>query len=453
MSLSVPELAVVGEGDSRFVYTIAADGTAKRIPVRTGVRSEGRVEILQGLRPGQKVVTEGVVKLSDGMKVRLAGADNAQAGQARGQGQLGRADATLRHSRSNVRSSRRSSRSCWRWSGWSASSACRCANIPMSIRRSCRSKPNIPAPRRASSKAASPRCSRNGLPASRGCRRSRRARRTAARTSRSSSRRAATSTPPPTTSATGSAARRRSCPRRRSRRRSARSMPMRRRSCSWSSPRPGWSRLELSDYVDRNIVDRFSSLDGVARVFIGGEARPAMRVWLQPERLAAFQLTPADVETALRTPECRAAGRTARIRRPEHHLARRAPVQDAAGIRPAGRRPRRRRLSGAAGRRRAGRAGAGKSLFGVPRSTARPAIGLGIVRQSGANTLAVATVGQGHGRAGPPDPARGHDGHGRFGRSRCSSAARSTRSGRRSPRRRCWWCSSSSCSSAAGARP
>ncbi len=86
MSLSVPELAVVGEGDSRFVYTIAADGTAKRIPVRTGVRSEGRVEILQGLRPGQKVVTEGVVKLSDGMKVRLAGADNAQPGKRAAKG-------------------------------------------------------------------------------------------------------------------------------------------------------------------------------------------------------------------------------------------------------------------------------------------------------------------------------------------------------------------------------
>jgi multidrug efflux pump len=64
--------------------------------------------------------------------------------------------------------------------------------------------------------------------------------------------------------------------------------------------RPGWSRLQLSDYVDRNIVDRFSVIDGVARVFVGGDARPSMRVWLQPTKLAAFRLTPADVETALR---------------------------------------------------------------------------------------------------------------------------------------------------------
>src|SRR3546814_20994505 len=63
--------------------------------------------------------------------------------------------------------------------------------------------------------------------------------------------------------------------------------------------KPGWSRLQLSDYVDRNIADRFSAIDGVARVFIGGEAKPSMRIWLQPERLAAFHLTSADVESAL----------------------------------------------------------------------------------------------------------------------------------------------------------
>ena len=87
LGLSVPELAVVGEGDSRFVYTVDAGGTARRTAVRTGLRSAGRVEIIEGLKPGQKVVTEGVVKLSDGMKVRLAGAANAERGpRTKGQG-------------------------------------------------------------------------------------------------------------------------------------------------------------------------------------------------------------------------------------------------------------------------------------------------------------------------------------------------------------------------------
>ena len=90
LGISVPELAVVGEGDSRFVYTID-NGTAKRTPVRTGLRSAGRIEILEGLKPGQPVVTEGVVKLSDGMKIRLAG-PNAGEKAAGGAGGKGKGD-------------------------------------------------------------------------------------------------------------------------------------------------------------------------------------------------------------------------------------------------------------------------------------------------------------------------------------------------------------------------
>lgn len=84
LGLSVPELAVVGEGSSRFVYTIGPDGTARRTEVRTGLRSAGRVEIMEGLKPGQRVVTEGVVKLTDGVKVRLAGPQQQGGGKAGG---------------------------------------------------------------------------------------------------------------------------------------------------------------------------------------------------------------------------------------------------------------------------------------------------------------------------------------------------------------------------------
>jgi multidrug efflux pump len=57
---------------------------------------------------------------------------------------------------------------------------------------------------------------------------------------------------------------------------------------------------ELSDYADRYLVDRFSVLDGVARVFIGGEQRYAMRIWLDRKELAARGLTVTEVESALR---------------------------------------------------------------------------------------------------------------------------------------------------------
>ncbi|MCD7097575.1 efflux RND transporter permease subunit [Stenotrophomonas sp. MMGLT7] len=57
--------------------------------------------------------------------------------------------------------------------------------------------------------------------------------------------------------------------------------------------------LQLSDYAERYVVDRFSSLDGVAQVRIGGRQRYAMRIWLDRDQLAARNLTVADVSTSL----------------------------------------------------------------------------------------------------------------------------------------------------------
>jgi multidrug efflux pump len=57
----------------------------------------------------------------------------------------------------------------------------------------------------------------------------------------------------------------------------------------------------LTDYAERYLLDRFSVLDGVARVRIGGKQSYVMRVWLDRNRLAARDLTVADVENALRT--------------------------------------------------------------------------------------------------------------------------------------------------------
>ena len=60
------------------------------------------------------------------------------------------------------------------------------------------------------------------------------------------------------------------------------------------------SGLEITDYADRFLIDRFSTVQGVARVRISGERRYAMRIWLDRESLAAHGLTVADVERALR---------------------------------------------------------------------------------------------------------------------------------------------------------
>src|SRR5215510_8747911 len=57
--------------------------------------------------------------------------------------------------------------------------------------------------------------------------------------------------------------------------------------------------MEMSDYADRYLTDPLKALPGVASVIIGGERKYAMRVWLDRERLAAQGLTAKDVEDAL----------------------------------------------------------------------------------------------------------------------------------------------------------
>ncbi|MBT8072376.1 MAG: efflux RND transporter permease subunit [Xanthomonadales bacterium] len=59
--------------------------------------------------------------------------------------------------------------------------------------------------------------------------------------------------------------------------------------------------LEITDYADRYLVDRFSTVQGVARVNISGARRYAMRIWLDRQSLAARGLTVLDIENALRS--------------------------------------------------------------------------------------------------------------------------------------------------------
>ena len=60
------------------------------------------------------------------------------------------------------------------------------------------------------------------------------------------------------------------------------------------------SVVELTDYVDRYLVERFSVLDGVSRIAIGGQQSYAMRIWLDRKAMAARGITASDVESALR---------------------------------------------------------------------------------------------------------------------------------------------------------
>src|SRR5688500_6363362 len=59
------------------------------------------------------------------------------------------------------------------------------------------------------------------------------------------------------------------------------------------------SRVEIADYAERLVKDRVQTIPGVAQALVFSSTY-AMRVWLEPQRLAGYQLTPADVENALR---------------------------------------------------------------------------------------------------------------------------------------------------------
>jgi multidrug efflux pump len=61
------------------------------------------------------------------------------------------------------------------------------------------------------------------------------------------------------------------------------------------------SVIELTDYARRYLQDRFSVLPGVARVRIGGGLEYSMRIWLDRNKMASRGLTVNDIETALRT--------------------------------------------------------------------------------------------------------------------------------------------------------
>mgnify|MGYP001280457530 FL=1 len=66
-----------------------------------------------------------------------------------------------------------------------------------------------------------------------------------------------------------------------------------------------WSDLELGDYVERYLVDKFSSIRNVGRIRTGGLRELSIRVWIDPIKLAANNITVQEVETALRNENVR----------------------------------------------------------------------------------------------------------------------------------------------------
>ena len=149
------------------------------------------------------------------------------------------------------------------------------------------------------------------------------------------------------------------------------------------------SPLDLTDVARRRIVDRLAIVEGVAQVLIQGERRFSMRVWLDRQALAARSLTVQDVEEAIRRENVELPG--GRIESTARELTVRTDsrmstpdqfrqVVVARGTSGA------QVLLGEVARIEVGP----EDSRGGYRINGRPAIGLGVLRQSTANTLAVA---------------------------------------------------------------
>ncbi|QSX78615.1 efflux RND transporter periplasmic adaptor subunit [Agrilutibacter solisilvae] len=80
-ALLVPEIAVVQVGTESFVFRVDADGSAQRAAVTTGARRDGKAEILEGLKAGDRIVVDGTGKLRPGSNVVEAGQGPGTAGR------------------------------------------------------------------------------------------------------------------------------------------------------------------------------------------------------------------------------------------------------------------------------------------------------------------------------------------------------------------------------------
>ncbi|MGY6519494.1 MAG: efflux RND transporter permease subunit [Lysobacteraceae bacterium] len=157
----------------------------------------------------------------------------------------------------------------------------------------------------------------------------------------------------------------------------------------WNLAGEGWTTPDLTDYAERFLVDRFSIIDGVARVQVGGAQSYAMRVWIDREALAARDLAVGDIEDALRAEnvelpagaiESRGRQFTVRVQRQfldAGDFARLVVRRGDDGVLV--------RLGDVARVERG--TVEDRTLF---RGNGEPMVGLGIIRQSTANTLEVA---------------------------------------------------------------
>lgn len=69
-SLSVPDTSVMLEGNKIYIYKVLEDSTVKKIEITTGIRNDGRLELVSGLNLNDEVVAEGLSKVRPRLKIK-----------------------------------------------------------------------------------------------------------------------------------------------------------------------------------------------------------------------------------------------------------------------------------------------------------------------------------------------------------------------------------------------
>jgi len=69
--LGIPENSLLVQGEAAFVYKVLENNTVNKIKVKIGKRNFGKVSIIDGLSLGDKIVTEGISKVRDKIKIKI----------------------------------------------------------------------------------------------------------------------------------------------------------------------------------------------------------------------------------------------------------------------------------------------------------------------------------------------------------------------------------------------
>lgn len=80
-ALALPEIAIQQQAEQSFAFRVDGD-KATQVPIKTGSRHDGLVEVVSGLKAGDRAVVDGIVKLRDGSRIVEAKQDASGAGGA-----------------------------------------------------------------------------------------------------------------------------------------------------------------------------------------------------------------------------------------------------------------------------------------------------------------------------------------------------------------------------------